>query len=82
VTGKPVIATPMAEAILQRQYVTIASSVDEWEVALCSALSVDVARRRQAILELLAGESWDHKTATFLTYCTDAGELGEVGSSR
>ncbi|MGH9905836.1 MAG: hypothetical protein ACRD8U_09685, partial [Pyrinomonadaceae bacterium] len=58
VTGKPVIATPMAEAISRRQYVSIASSVDEWEVALSSTLSVDVTTRRQAILELLAGESW------------------------
>lgn len=71
VTGKPVIATPITEATLQRQFITIASTVDEWQGALQSALLVDIAARRQSISAVMANETWADKAVTFLSICTD-----------
>jgi glycosyltransferase involved in cell wall biosynthesis len=82
VTGKPVITTPMAETILQGQYLTIASTVDEWKAALHSALSVDIAARRQSIVEVMAGESWEKKAQRFLNICTNSGYAPQGAPSR
>ncbi len=75
-TGRPVVSTPLAEALLQRPHVTVAASVDEWQAALTEGLSVDIAARRRVMLEVLRGESWVEKAATFLDIC--AGGAGNA----
>jgi glycosyltransferase involved in cell wall biosynthesis len=75
-TGKPVIATPMAETMLQEQYLTIARTTREWEAGLRAALSVDLAARQQPIRKMMAGESWDRKAAEFVQICMGRGKVG------
>jgi hypothetical protein len=69
-TGKPVVSTPLAEAVLHRPHLVIASSVNEWQAALQSALAEDVAARRQGLKGYLAGESWHSKAREFLRMST------------
>ncbi len=69
-TGKPVVATPMAEILPYRDHVSVASNVGEWEAALRAALCVQPDERKAAIQGVLQGESWDEKARIFLRWCT------------
>lgn len=69
-TGRPVVSTPLTEALLQRPHIAIAASVEEWHAALVEGLSVEVTARRRAMLEILRGESWAEKAARFIDICT------------
>ena len=71
-TGRPVICTPMAEALHQQPYVTIADGVEAWVAAVRAGLSADIDQRRQQAKQLLAGESWREKAATFAALCAGA----------
>ena len=68
-TGKPVISTPIAEAVLQKGSVRLAATLEEWRSAVRESLSVDVAARRQALGAMLARESWAQKASDFLALC-------------
>jgi glycosyltransferase involved in cell wall biosynthesis len=70
VTGKPIITTPLAEAVGYLQNVTIAKTVEEWKSALYGSLTVDVTHRRTSILEAMRSESWESKANQFLAFCT------------
>ncbi len=78
-TGKPVVSTPIAEALLQAEHIRIAASMEEWELALRSALSIDTKLRREAMLRALASESWVEKARVFLRIC--AGSAGNVADA-
>jgi glycosyltransferase involved in cell wall biosynthesis len=75
VTGKPVIATPMAETILLEEYLTIVRTTQDWKVGLSAALSADISARQKAIREMMAGESWARKAAAFVQICMGRGEV-------
>jgi len=68
-TGRPVIATPMPEAVLQASHVTIAADTEAWVSAIRASLSVDIDARRARMREVLAGESWRDKASAFLQIC-------------
>jgi glycosyltransferase involved in cell wall biosynthesis len=70
VTGKPIVATPIAEVLLQKDRLFVASDATEWEAALRAALSMDVRERRREVLQLLAGESWAAKASLFIQMCS------------
>ena len=74
-TGKPVIATPMAETILLEEYLTIVRTTQEWKAGLSAALSVDIPARQKAIRAMMAGESWTRKAAAFVQICMGRGEV-------
>ncbi|MGH8209942.1 MAG: glycosyltransferase, partial [Steroidobacteraceae bacterium] len=73
VTGRPVITTAMAEALLQKEHLTVARTVDEWEMALRSGAFDDLRSRKQAMLRLMTGESWGDKARRFVEICGTAG---------
>ncbi len=68
-TGKPVITTPMAEALLQGRNLTIARTVEDWEAALEAARRIDHGARKQSMQRLLAEESWERKALRFINIC-------------
>jgi glycosyl transferase family 1 len=72
-TARPIISTPIAEAKRQSQYVTIASTADEWQAAIRGLLHVDPAARRELMSRVMAHESWADKAASFLSICSHAG---------
>jgi glycosyltransferase involved in cell wall biosynthesis len=69
-TGRPVIATPMPEAILQAPHVTIADGADAWVSAIRASLGVDINSRRILMQQVLAGESWRDKADAFMKIST------------
>ena len=69
VTGKPVIVTPMAEAVRLAEHISIASDASEWTKALNAALRADVPARRKTVVAALQGESWAEKARQFLAMC-------------
>ena len=71
-TGRPVVTTPMAEALPYREHVQIARGADEWERDLRASLSTDVAARRREIAGVLARDSWDEKAQVFLRWCVES----------
>jgi glycosyltransferase involved in cell wall biosynthesis len=71
VTGKPVVTTPMAEALPYADYVQIAKGAEQWEPALRASLDVDVTARRRLLAGVLSGESWDEKARVFLRWCME-----------
>lgn len=77
-TGKPVIATPMAEVVLQEDYLTIARTTEEWTASLRAALSADIAARQRKIREMMAGESWPKKAAAFVQICLGRAEPSAI----
>lgn len=68
-TGLPVVSTPIAEARLMKEHVTIAASPDEWAAALRAALGVDRQQRHQQMSEMLREETWARKAEQFLAFC-------------
>jgi len=74
VSGKPVISTPIAEALRHSDDVFIAATVPEWQAALARAQDADVAGRRRAQRALLATESWSCKAREFVALCLDRDE--------
>ncbi|MEJ0038448.1 MAG: glycosyltransferase [Gammaproteobacteria bacterium] len=70
-TGRPVVTTPMAEAMPLAEHMAIAKGAQEWESALREALTVDVAVRKKRLAGYLRRESWDEKAAQFLHWCVD-----------
>ena len=70
VTGKPVVSTPIAEAIAHPDYVAVASDVDDWVRKLRSAVDVDVAARRSLVSSAMQGESWSHKARLLAELCS------------
>lgn len=68
-TGKPVLATPMSEAILLEEFLTIVRTTQEWKTGLHAALSIDISTRRKSMREMMAGESWARKAAAFVQIC-------------
>jgi len=69
-TGKPIVTTPMAEALPHRGYVQIAATADEWEASLRASAGADIAARRREIADKLRNDSWDEKAQLFLRWCT------------
>jgi hypothetical protein len=70
-TGKPVISTPIAEA-RARADVATPSTLDEWLIALHTALKVDVTARRASILPSLEMETWAYKAQILAAICAKA----------
>ncbi len=68
-TGRPVIATPMAEAVSARDHLQIASTPEEWSAAIRAALTADIAERRRKMIDLLQDESWERKASEFVRIC-------------
>jgi glycosyltransferase involved in cell wall biosynthesis len=69
VTGKPVVVTPIAEARLQPDFLSLAATAAEWQHALQAALTADRSTRRVAVRAALAGESWANKAGVFEGLC-------------
>jgi glycosyltransferase involved in cell wall biosynthesis len=77
-TGKAVVTTPLAEALLQKEHIEIARTVDEWERALRTGFGVDVAARKARLASVLQGESWDDKAKQFLAMCLTPTPTGQA----
>ena len=76
VTGRPVIATPMPEALALREHLAIAATAEEWSAALRGALQTDVPARKAAMQRAMRGESWSEKARTFFGLCVGADRTG------
>lgn len=70
VTGKPVVVTPIAEARLNPEFLSLAATPVDWVNALRAALAGDSAARRAAALVSLQDESWSHKARLFERLCS------------
>ncbi|MER2603608.1 MAG: glycosyltransferase [Candidatus Competibacter phosphatis] len=70
VTGRPVVSTPIAEAKALREHVMIAGTLDDWIMALRSALAEDTVGRRRRMLGLLRDDTWAAKAETFISFCS------------
>jgi len=71
-TGKPVIASPLPEAVSLLPHLRIAGSATEWTACLREALSGAWQPDRQAVLEFLEPHSWERKAEQFLRICEAA----------
>jgi glycosyltransferase involved in cell wall biosynthesis len=68
-TGIPVVSSPIGEAKVMREHVTIAETAGDWRVALRAALSENKDERRRRMFEVLRGETWATKADVFLSLC-------------
>jgi len=80
-TGKPIVSTPIVEAMRQSRYVTLANSPAEWLDAISGALGSDVDKRQSEILPQLEQESWASKARTFLDLCAETARRREGQSA-
>ena len=69
-TGRLVVSTPIAEAKALREHVMIAGTLDDWIMALRSALAEDTVGRRRRMLGLLRDDTWAAKAETFISFCS------------
>ncbi len=70
-TGKPVISTPIREALRLRAQVTIAETVDDWIKSirlLVEGISEEALAARTLFLQK---ESWSQKAEQFFSLCMD-----------
>lgn len=68
-TGIPVVSSPIAEARVMREHVTIAETPDDWRIALRAVLAENKDERRQRMSEVLRAETWPTKADAFLYLC-------------
>ena len=68
-TGKPVISTPIKEAVRLQEYIILASSTQEWvdkiKLIISGAKNIDMEKRK----EFLNNEGWESKSIKFLDIC-------------
>ena len=70
-TGKPVISTPIKEAIALKDLVYIADSVKEWEECIQKLISKNTANPDGKIDAYLQEETWGKKADIFFKLCED-----------
>ncbi len=69
-TGKPVISTPIREALKLKDYVALAERVDNWQTEirrLLNGISLEMQKDREVYLK---AESWEGKADKFFGICT------------
>jgi glycosyltransferase involved in cell wall biosynthesis len=81
VSGKPVVSTPIPEAVRMAPLVRLAASPSEWEQALQSVLQEDLSKRRSTVMHALATETWAHKAEDFVAACREAVRLRSLRST-
>jgi glycosyltransferase involved in cell wall biosynthesis len=69
-TGRPIIATPMAEVVPFKEHVVCHADSDGWIKAVDAALQKPMDKGQQRIPEWLKTQSWDHKAQQMLTLMT------------
>lgn len=72
-TGKPVISTPIKEALNMEDYIVIAKTVDNWDegIRMCVRGSLPAGERKK-IDSFLQKESWPSKAEWFFALCLGA----------
>lgn len=67
-TGRPVVSTPIPEAVRFAPYVTCCKTIEEWRQTLCSAIDKRAAFPSEDLLNILARENWEAKAAQLLYF--------------
>lgn len=65
-TKKPVISTPLKEALKLTDYITIAATANEWVTVIQSELNTPTPVNQTKITLFLKDESWESKAQLFL----------------
>jgi glycosyltransferase involved in cell wall biosynthesis len=68
-TGKPVISTPIKEALNLNNFVTIAKTPDDWILNIRSILQSNPSTLSKSLNSFLSKESWAKKSEEFLHLC-------------
>jgi glycosyltransferase involved in cell wall biosynthesis len=78
VTGRPVVSTPLGEAKVLGDWVTLAATADEWVRAIRRAFDVNLERRKSLVMQAMLGEAWNKKAEQFVSHCLEKAGNGRV----
>jgi len=69
--GRPVLATPLPEAVKLDAYLRVESTAEAWVGAIRQAIDGEWSVDQASTDEFLRAESWEHKAADFLGICEE-----------
>lgn len=71
-TGKPVLSTPIKEALRLKEYILVGETVQSWEKQIRGHINGGVPEGQSARKNFLQEESWGKKAEKFLGICLES----------